>query len=85
MSDLESELRKAAKSGRLNHVSVGFINGKWSASYRGVENRDGRIVDHDDIVSALIGALNGRKPPEPPEPVKAKPPARKKDDFEGML
>lgn len=66
-SDLENTLRSMAKSGRLNHVSVGFINGKWSGSYRGVENRDGRIFDADDPVAALIGALTGRKiaPPHP--------------------
>lgn len=61
MSDLESTLRTMARSGRLNHVSVGFINGKWSASYRGVENKDGRIVDDKDIVIAFMGALTGRK------------------------
>lgn len=68
MSDLENTLRTMAKSGRLNHVSVGFSNGKWSGSYRGVENRDGRIFDADDPVSALIGALTGRKVAPPVQP-----------------
>lgn len=85
-TDLETALRTAAKSGRLNHVSVGWINGKWSGSYRGVENRDGRIFDHDDIVSALIGAITGRKMPAP-EVVKK---VRKKvdevkDEYEDLL
>lgn len=73
MSDLESTLRTMAKSGRLNHVSVGFINGKWSAAYRGVEDRDGRIFESNDIVAALIGALTGRKiaPPAQPKAKKA--------------
>jgi len=64
--DLPALIRAAAKSGRLNHISVGFINEKWSASYRGVEDRDGRIFCHSDPVDALIGAITGRKIPEPP-------------------
>lgn len=73
MSDIESTLRSMAKSGRLNHVSVGFINGKWSGSYRGVEDRDGRIFEADDPASALIGALTGKKvaPPVPPKVARA--------------
>ena len=55
--DLESALRSAAKSGRLNYISVGFSNGVWSASYRGVDDRDGRICDHKDVVVALTTAL----------------------------
>lgn len=61
MSDLETTLRTMARNGRLNHVSVGFINGKWSGAYRGVEDRDGRIFEAADPVAALIGALTGRK------------------------
>lgn len=78
MIDIESTLRSMAKSGRLNHVSVGFINGKWSASYRGVEDRDGRIVESNDIVSAFIGALTGRKMAEPAAPSREKAPAKVK-------
>ena len=73
MSDLENTLRTMAKSGRLNHISVGFINGKWSAAYRGVEDLDGRIFEANDIVSALIGALTGRKVTAPPDPKKVRP------------
>lgn len=61
MSDLETTLRTMARNGRLNHVSVGFINGKWSGSYRGVEDRDGRIFEASDPVAAIMGALTGRK------------------------
>ncbi len=57
MSDLETHLRSAAKAGRLNYISVGFSKGVWSASYRGVDDRDGRIFDHKDVVAALTGAL----------------------------
>lgn len=75
MNDLPSIIRAAAKSGRLNHISVGFIDGKWSASYRGVEDRDGRVFAHSDAVDALIGAITGRKIPEPviQKPKKTKP------------
>ena len=73
MSDIETTLRSLAKSGRLNHVSVGFINGKWSGSYRGVDHNDFRIFAADDPVSALIGALTGKKvaPPVPPKVARA--------------
>lgn len=60
-SDLESTLRSMARSGRLNHVSVAFSNGKWFGSYRGVENKDGRHFEASDPVAALMGALTGRK------------------------
>jgi len=88
VSELEAAIRNAARSGRLNHVSVGFINGKWSASYRGVEDRDGRIVAHSDPVSALMGALTGRKIPEPPPPApvaKKKKPTPVVEDDEDLL
>ena len=61
MSDLEGTLRALARNGRLNHVSVGFINGKWSGSYRGVDDRDGRLFEANDPVAAIMGALTGRK------------------------
>lgn len=77
MSDLESMIRSAAKSGRLNHISVGFINGKWSASYRGVENKDGRIAAHVDPVCAMIEAITGRKTLPP----KTKKPSMDEDDL----
>ena len=63
--DLATLIRSAAKSGRLNHLSLAWINGKWSASYRGVADPDKRIVDHSDPADALIAALTGRKMPEP--------------------
>ncbi len=78
MSDLESTLRSMAKSGRLNHVSVAFSNGKWSGSYRGVEDRDGRHFEANDVVSALMGALTGRKVAEPAAPSREKAPAKVK-------
>lgn len=62
--DLAALIRSAAKSGRLNHLSLAWINGKWSASYRGVADPDKRIVDHSDPADALIAALTGRKMPE---------------------
>lgn len=63
--ELATLIRTAAKSGRLNHLSVAYMNGKWSASYRGVADHDKRIVEHSDPADALIGALTGRKMPEP--------------------
>lgn len=63
--ELATLIRTAAKSGRLNHLSVAYMNGKWSASYRGVSDPDKRIIEHTDPVDALIGALTGRKMPEP--------------------
>lgn len=71
MSQLEDLIRSLAKSGRLNHLSLGFLNnGQWGASYRGVSDADKRIVDHPDPVDALISALSGKKPPPPPPPPK---------------
>ena len=72
MSDLEGTIRTLARNGRLNHVSVGFSNGKWCAAYRGVDDRDGRIFEDRDPIVALIGALTGRKiaPPVQPKVVK---------------
>lgn len=70
-TDLESILRSAAKSGRLNHLTLAAKwDGGWEAGYRGVATDDHRIVAHSDPVVALTGALTGRTP-------KAEPPARK--------
>ena len=71
MSDLETALRSAARSGRLNHLSLAVKwSGGWEAAYRGVANEDHRMVAHSDPVAALIGALTGRKVPEPEKPVR---------------
>lgn len=77
-ASLEDLIRKAAKSGRLNHLSIAFINGSWEASYRGVEDKDKRIVAHKDPVCALMESLNGRKVDAPKEvvPPKEKPVAK---------
>ena len=67
--DLESILRSAAKSGRLNHLTLAAKwDGGWEAGYRGVATDDHRIVTHSDPVAALTGALTGRKQPEPEKP-----------------
>lgn len=64
---LELALRSLAKSGRLNHLSVAFVNGQWEASYRGVDNADKKIVQHKDVVEAITAALKVRKPPKEEE------------------
>ena len=71
MRDLETAITQAAKSGRLNHVTLSVKwDGGWEAGYRGVATGDYRTVSHKDPVAALIGALTGRTP-------KVEPPARK--------
>lgn len=70
MPDLETLIRSAARSGNLNHLSLAFIDGKWSASYRGVSDSDKRIVEHVDPVDAMVTALTGRKVTTPP-PIKS--------------
>lgn len=91
MSDIETSLRVLAKSGRLNHVSVAFVDGTWSASYRGVEDRDKRFVTHSDPASAMLMALTGRKIDEPkvaqaPKRRRAAPtPPPTEDDDEDLL
>ena len=72
MTELETAIRTAARSGRLNHLSLAFMNGKWSASYRGVSDPDKRIVDHADPVAAMVAALTGKRPVAPPK-AKTKP------------
>ena len=67
--DLESIIRSAAKSGRLNHLTLAAKwDGGWEAGYRGVATDDHRIAAHSDPVAALLGALTGRKQPEPEKP-----------------
>ena len=95
MSDtLENLMRSLAKSGRLNHLSVGYDiqTGGWFASYRGVLDADKRLVTHADPADALMAALSGKKPPPPPPPPKktrarpAPPPvAAPVDDDEDLL
>lgn len=72
MTDLETAIRSAAKAGRLNHLSLAVTwEGKWEASYRGVDHKDHRITTHSDPASALLMALTGRKVDEPkPTPKK---------------
>lgn len=92
-SDLENLIRSLWKSGRLNHISVAFMNdGEWSASYRGVQDADKRMISHPDPVEALKAALSGKKPPPPPPPPKKtrarpvpKPVAAPVDDDEDLL
>lgn len=84
MSDLEATLRTMARSGRLNHVSVGFINGKWSGSYRGVDDRDGRHFEANDPVAAIMGALTGKKIATVTEAKKA-PVTKPKQEDEDLL
>lgn len=93
ISDLETLIRSLAKSGKLNHISLGFTNsGQWGASYRGVLDADKRMVDHPDPVEALKAALSGKKPSPPPPPPKKtrarpapKPLAAQVDDDEDLL
>ena len=72
-TDLESALRSAAKSGRLNYISLAFVKDKWEVVYRGVDSKDGRFCSHTDVVSAMISGLTGRKIAEPE---RSKPAAR---------
>lgn len=73
MSDLESALRSAAKSGRLNYLSLSFTaKGTWEATYRGVADQDLRHVEHSDPASAIHSALIGRKIAEPKAEPKSK-------------
>lgn len=75
MTDLETAILNSAKAGRLNHVSLAVTwEGKWEASYRGVDHKDHRIITHSDPTSALLMALTGRKIDES----KATPQKRKK-------
>lgn len=59
---LEELFHKAAKSGRLNYFSVCYSVDGWTATYRGVEDKDFRTVTRDNPVAAIIEALTGRKP-----------------------
>lgn len=73
MSDLETAITQAAKSGRLNHVTLSVKwDGGWEAGYRGVATGDYRTVSHKDPVAALIGALTGKKQPDAPKPKKVR-------------
>lgn len=73
MSDLESALRSAARSGRLNYLSLSFTaKGTWEATYRGVADQDLRHIEHSDPASAILSALSGRKVAEPKPEAKGK-------------
>lgn len=78
MNELETLIRSLAKSGRLNHLSVGHdsATGGWFASYRGVLDADKRMVTHEDPASALLSALTGRKIEPPPKPKRIAPKAK---------
>ena len=83
--DLESIIRSAAESGRLNHITLAAKwGGGWEAGYRGVATGDYRTVSHKDPVAALIGALTGKKQPDAPKPKKVKAPSVS-DDNEDLL
>lgn len=85
MSDIETALRKAAKAGRLNHVSLAATwDGKFEAGYRGITSEQHRTVKHADPVAALIGALTGRTPTKTTSP-KATVDEPKTDDNEDLL
>ena len=94
MSDLETLIHSLAKSGRLNHISMGHdtATGGWFASYRGVKDEDKRMITHGDPVQALLAVLSGKKPAPPPPPPKKtrarpapKPVAAPVDDDEDLL
>ena len=78
MTDLSDLIRRSAKAGRLNYLSLAFSDGMWEAYYRGVEDNDKRIVRHKDAVCALMEALTGKKADAPKEvsPPKEKPAAK---------
>ena len=62
--DLASALRRSAKSGKLNHLSIAYTADGWDVRYRGVEDRDHRKVVHSDPAAALYEALTGKRLPE---------------------
>ena len=62
--DLAAALRRSAKSGKLNHLSIAYTADGWDVRYRGVEDRDHRKVVHGDPAAALYEALTGKRLPE---------------------
>lgn len=87
---LEDLLREAAKSGRLNHLSIAWLHtGLWGAAYRGQAHTDHRMVDHPDVVCALRAALTGKPGSAPviekPKRTRAKAAAPVVDDILGDL
>lgn len=58
----------------MNYMSIAFTDRGWEVSYRGVENKDFRISQHDDVVCAIRGAMTGRvgAEPKPERPKRAK-------------
>ena len=66
MSEIEDRISRLARSGDLNHISLAHSpEHGWSASYRGVSDKDCRITHHPDPLAALLMALTGRKIPMP--------------------
>ena len=78
MTDLSDLIRRSAKAGKLNHLSVAFTNGMWETYYRGVDDKDKRIARHKDVVCSMVEALTGKKADAPKEvlPPKEKPAAK---------
>lgn len=84
---LEDVLRDAARSGRLNHVSLAYTDKGWEAAYRGASHGDHRMTTHADPACALRAALTG-KPGEAPaveKPKRARKVAAPVDDVFGDL
>lgn len=82
---LENLLRAAARSGNLNHLSIGYSGpGLWTVAYRGVSHADHRMVEGPDVVDAIIDALTGSKsaPEHNGQPVKvgSKPVRRRRSE-----
>lgn len=68
--DLAAAIRRSAKSGKLNHLSIAHTQDGWDVRYRGVEDRDHRKVVHADPACALYEALTGKRSPSSMAPPK---------------
>jgi hypothetical protein len=61
--ELSDLIRRATKRGNMTHLSVVSSDGiTFKAAWRGVDDKDHRMVESPDIVDALVCALTGRKP-----------------------
>jgi hypothetical protein len=75
-------LQKAAKSGRLNYLSVMWCNTEWEVTFRGVADKDHHYVRNKDIVQALQTALGYSEPKSTkPKPAAAKVSTMFEDDL----
>jgi len=72
MTDLSDLIRRSAKAGKLNHLSVAFSGGMWETYYRGVDDKDKRTTRHKDVVCSMVEALTGKKVEAPKDVVQPK-------------